>query len=159
MVYPITVFVKGIPMYISVMLELRTKSNYFNKLSSKLSDFRIFESSSIFKYGLLHVILLLFFLIRNMICFLGVMPINCGSTYFFFLVWMLKLYECIINQHMILWIFLLISVSNKVKISGYILFLKFHKSFSFCRVTHKSEKVKVLVAQSSLTVCNPMDYI
>ena len=84
MVYPITVFVKGIPMYISVMLELRTKSNYFNKLSSKLSDFRIFESSSIFKYGLLHVILLLFFLIRNMICFLGVMPINCGSTYFFF---------------------------------------------------------------------------
>lgn len=142
MVYPITVFVKGIPMYISVMLELRTKSNYFNKLSSKLSDFRIFESSSIFKYGLVTclVILLLFFLLGIWFAFLEWCQLTVGQPiFFFFLVWMLKLYECIINQHMILWIFLLISVSNKVKISGYI--LKFHKSFSFCRVTHKSEKV------------------
>ena len=33
MVYYITVFVKGIQVYISVLLKLRTKSNYFNSLA------------------------------------------------------------------------------------------------------------------------------
>ena len=157
MVYSITVFVKGIPMYISVMLELRTKSNYFNSLAENFQTLEYLNPHQFSNMVWLHVLLFCcYFFIRNMICFLGVMPINCGSTYFF---WVLKLYECIINQHMILWIFLLISVSNSVKFSGYILNLKFHKSFSFCTVTQKSEKVKLLVAQSCPTLCNPMDYI
>ena len=87
-------------MYISVMLELRTKSNYFNRLAENFQTLEYLNPHQFSNMVWLHVLLFCCYsFIRNMICFLGVMPINCGLTYFF---WVLKLYDCIINQHRIL---------------------------------------------------------
>lgn len=57
MVYSITVFVKGIPMYISVMLELRTKSNYFNSLAENFQTLEYLNPHQFSNMVSLHVLL------------------------------------------------------------------------------------------------------
>ena len=81
MVYSITVFVKGIPMYISVMLELRTKSNYFNSLAENFQTLEYLNPHQFSNMVWLHVLLFCcYFFIRNMICFLGVMPPSLSTS-------------------------------------------------------------------------------
>ena len=74
---------------------------------------------------------------KNTICIIGVILINYGSTciFYFFIILDIKIIHSIISQR-VLWIFLLISVSNKVELPGYILHLKFYKLFLFYRETH-----------------------